>query len=224
MLASILALSLQPAIQVSGVFSDHMVLQRERWVPVWGWAPPGERVWAEGSWGSAAETKADKSGKWSLKLRTRAAGGPFRVSVGGMGTTKTFEDVLVGEVWLCGGQSNMEWPVGNIGYQPPIEGADYEVAAANYPKIRLLQVPRVGSDAPLSNLNLAWQTCTPETVKTFSATGFLFGKNLFQELNVPIGLISSNIGGTEVELWMKRDKLRAVPGLAERVDQADRDA
>jgi sialate O-acetylesterase len=220
----ILTFAAQPQFKVAGIFTDHMVLQRDRSVPIWGWAQPGSTVKVEGSWGGVGTATADKDGRWEARVKTAGAGGPYTLSISSDAGQAKFEDVLLGEVWLCGGQSNMEWPVGNVGYNPPIEGAEEEVAGANFPKIRLLQVARTGSPTPVLDLPLAWQVCSPQTVPTFSASGYLFGKNLFQALNVPIGLISSNVGGTEVELWMSDAAMHGVPSLANRMKQVDETA
>lgn len=212
LLSVLLGLSYDP-MKVASIFSDSMVLQRERKVAVWGWHEPGMKVRVTGSWGASASGVTDKDGRWKVMLPTGKAGTGYTLDVSS-GTLKVgFKDVALGEVWLCGGQSNMEWPVGVVGYNPPVENAAAETAAANHPNLRLITIPRRGSMEPLNEFSATWSRCTPETVARFSASGYFFGRTLLQSLNVPIGLISSNVGGTEVERWMSDAGIQAIPGL-----------
>lgn len=218
-LATLLILQATP-MRFASIFTDHMVLQRQRSVPVWGTATPGATVDVAGSWGAKAKAIADASGRWEASIKTGKAGGPYVLTATSPDAQAKVEDVLLGEVWLCGGQSNMEWPLGEVpGYVPSIEGAKEEVAQANFPNIRLLTVPRISSDIPLTTADLRWERCSPKSVRTFSATGYLFGKKLHTELGVPIGLVSSNVGGTDIELWMSEPALRMVPSLTKSIDQ-----
>ncbi|MCB0569356.1 MAG: beta galactosidase jelly roll domain-containing protein [Phaeodactylibacter sp.] len=177
-------------------FSDHMVLQRGQAIPVWGWAPSGATVTVTLA-GNNQNAQADKQGRWSTRLPAMEAGGPYELKVADEQFTVTFTDVLVGEVWVCSGQSNMEWPV------QLANDAATEMGKADFPKIRLLTVPRNMANLPQKNtLSTAWEVCNPETVKDFSAVGYFFGRALWEQYEVPIGLIDDAWGGTVVETWM----------------------
>lgn len=209
-------------VQVAPVFSDGMVLQREAEVGVWGWADPGEQVSVKGSWGGQARATTDDRGRWRVDLATPEAGGPHTLTIQG-DTTVTLSDVLVGEVWLCSGQSNMEMPVGNIrpGYTG-VDNAEEEIAAAEWPEIRLLTVPNTVSLHSTAGLDMAWVACSPETVRTFSATGYFFARHLHRELGVPVGVISADWGGTRIEAWMSPEALAAFNEYGETLDHLGR--
>ena len=196
-------------VQVAPVFSDAMVLQRETEVPVWGWAQPGEQVSVTGSWGGQGRATTDDRGHWRVNLPTPEAGGPHTLTIQG-DTTVTLSDVLIGEVWLCSGQSNMEMPLANIrpGYTG-VDNAEAEIAAADYPEIRLLTVPNTISLHGRADLDMPWAACSPDTVRTFSATGYFFARKLHEELGIPIGVISADWGGTRIEAWMSPETLGA---------------
>ena len=132
--------------------------------------------------------KSGKDGKWQLKLKTPKAGGPYDITIKGNNTIE-LKNVLIGEVWVCSGQSNMQWSMKGT------ENPDKDIAAANYPNIRLFTVERVIADKPQDDCNGNWSACSPETVAGFSAVGYFFGKHLTDELDIPIGLISTNWGG-----------------------------
>ena len=188
------AATLLAEVKLPTFFSDRMVLQRETEAPVWGWAAPGEKVTVTGSWGASGAATAAADGKWRVDLKTPAAGGPFTVTVQGEKNTLELKDVLSGEVWLCSGQSNMQWNVANS------TNAQVEIAAAKYPRIRLLGVNLVTAQEPQTECGVrAWAECSPETVGPFSAAGYFFGRKLYQDLDIPIGLINSSWGGTCIE-------------------------
>jgi sialate O-acetylesterase len=203
-LASLAALVLVAAsaradVSVPKVFTPHMVLQRDQMNPVWGWAEPGEEVTvAIGEQKKSA--KADDKGAWRVALDPLPAGGPHVLTIAGKNTL-TIDDVLVGEVWVCSGQSNMQWPV-NIANDP-----DLEKMTANYPQIRLITVPNVGTQDPQRDFAGKWEVCSPETVGSFSAVGYFFGRQLHQTLGVPVGLINNAWGGSACEAWIRRDLL-----------------
>ena len=185
---------LRAEIRLPGFINDHMVLQREKPIPIWGWADPGEEITVALSGQSAAQTTADAAGRWKVSLEAMPAGGPHRLIVKGANQIE-IEDVLVGEVWLCSGQSNMEWTVARS--LNPGE----EVAAAGFPQIRHLKVARKTSGRPLEDLSAQWQVCSPETARHFTAAGYFMARKLHRELDVPIGLINSSWGGTRIEPW-----------------------
>lgn len=193
--------SIQADVRLPSVFGDHMVLQRGQANPVWGWADAGEEVTVRIA-GQSKTVKTDGQGKWRITLDAMDAGGPHTLVVAGKNTL-TFEDVLVGEVWLCSGQSNMQFAV-----QSANDG-DLEKLAATFPNIRLITVPQVGTQEPQDDFEGQWKVCSPETVGDFSAVGFFFGRQLHQTLHVPIGLIDNSWGGSSCEAWVRRDLLKA---------------
>ncbi len=203
--------ALRADVRLPKVFGDHMVLQQEKPVKLWGWANPGENV--EIRFGDdTATTTATAAGEWKAELPARRAGGPFTLTVTAANTVR-FEDVLVGEVWLCSGQSNME-----MGVRMCANGAE-EVANANHPGIRLLLVPNRWSPEPQTDIEASWKLCSPETVGEggwggFSAAGYYFGRALHQRLGVPVGLIDATWGGTRIEPWTPPEGFAAVPALA----------
>ncbi len=189
--------------KVAPVFSYNMVLQQGQALPVWGWADDGEVITVKFH-GQKATAKA-ANGKWSVRLRSVKAGGPHEFTVASATRTVVFTNVLVGEVWVCSGQSNMQWPL-ERSYEPASD-----IASATNFLIRLLPVPRVKSDAPSVLMKSAWQVCTPEAVKSFSAVGYYFGRTLQQARRVPVGLIESDWGGSPAEVWMSREALEINP-------------
>jgi sialate O-acetylesterase len=189
-------------VSLNNMFGDHMVLQQGIRNKVWGRADPGEPVTVTFA-GQSHATTAGPDGSWQVFLDPVAQyGGPHVLTVKGKNEI-TFEDVLVGEVWLCSGQSNMEWSV-NQSNDP-----DIEKAAAKFPQIRLVSVPKVGTQEPQWNFDGRWQACSPENVGEFSAVGYFFGRQMHQTLGVPVGLIDNAWGGSAAEAWVSRDKLAA---------------
>lgn len=198
-------------IKLPAVVGDQMVLQQKTSVSVWGWADPGEKVTVKGSWQwFAASTKADGSGKWAVKIKTPKAGGPYDLTIKGNNTIK-LKDIMMGEVWVCSGQSNMQWPLSRA------NNAEAEIAAADHPDIRLFTVARHVSATPLDDCKGTWQKCSPKTVAGFSAVGYFFGRKLNKDLNIPIGLISTNWGGTPAESWTNAKTLLKMPDFADKV-------
>jgi sialate O-acetylesterase len=189
--------------KVAPVFSDNMVLQQGQPLPVWGWADDGELVTVNFRGQKASATA--HNGKWSLRLRSVKAGGPFEFTVSSKSGSVKFANVLVGEVWVCSGQSNMQWPM-SASFEP-----EADIASANNTLIRLLPVPRVKSDAPSVVMKSAWKVLSPEAVKNFSAVGYYFGRSLQQARRVPVGLIESDWGGSPAEVWMSRESLEVNP-------------
>ncbi|WP_044250674.1 sialate O-acetylesterase [Rhodopirellula sp. SWK7] len=181
-------------VRLPSVFSDHMVLQQQQKLRIWGWADPGESVNVRFGENSAT-AQPDESGRWQVELPAVDANAtPQSLIVQGNNTVEV-SDVLVGEVWLCSGQSNMEWTVARS------SNADAEIAAANYPLIRHIAIPKTPEFRPRNDVPAQWQICSPETAGRFTACGYFMARELFQELNVPIGLVNSSWGGTRVEPW-----------------------
>jgi sialate O-acetylesterase len=195
-------------VKLPAVIGENMVLQRGQPLPVWGWDDPGTEVTV--SLGDAKATaKADADGRWMVKLPAMAAGGPHAMQVSGT-TSVTINNILVGEVWLCSGQSNMEFPVRRS------KDAEQEMAAADYPRIRHLKILHRPAETPQSDVDAGgWQVCSPATVGDFTAVGYFFGRHLQQELDVPIGLIGCNWGGTRIEPWTPPVGFKQVPALKE---------
>lgn len=188
-------------VRVPAIFGDHMVLQRGQPNPVWGWADPGERVTV--TIGQQTHSSvADRSGKWRVILEPLEVGAPLEMTVRGK-TSVTFEDVVVGEVWLCSGQSNMAWPVQSA------NNPDLEIRTADYPTIRLISIPQTGTQEPQDVFQGEWQRCSPQTVAEFSAVGYFFGRRLHETIGVPIGLIDNAWGGSAAEAWVRRDLLES---------------
>lgn len=188
-------------IQIDEIFTDHAVLQRDAEVPVWGTADPGGKVKVEVG-NASALAEVDENGNWMVELPTLKAGGPYAMHIIGEDTT-TLQNVLIGDVWLASGQSNMEWPL-----NAQVDNYEEEIAQANYPKIRLFTVEKNRSDEPLKALKTeGWQVCSPETVGDFSAVAYFFGREIHREENVPIGLIDATWGGTPAEAWTSEKSL-----------------
>ena len=194
-------------LQFAPIFSDSMVLQQKTAAALWGKGRPGGKISIEASWKGAASAVADSDGNWSATIKTPSAGGPFTLRATDGNTAVTLSDILVGEVWLCSGQSNMEMPL--EGWRPanPIMNSDSEIANAKYPQIRLFGMHRAFSTTPQYACDGKWTECTPLYARSFSATGYFFGRKLHRDLKVPIGLIHVSWGGTMIESWMNRQDL-----------------
>src|SRR5512133_2925160 len=204
---------MQAQVRLPKIIGSNMVLQQGLPIPVWGWALTGEKVTVKFN-GQSSSAKADKDGKWLVKLQPSVAGGPYEMTVSGKNII-ILRNILVGEVWVCSGQSNMEWTVSNVNDAPN------EIASANYPKIRLFTVPKRISAKPETDLQEGeWVECNSSTVPGFSAVGYLFGRNLHKELNIPIGLIHTSWGGTNIETWTSAQTMSTIPEFSERMNEA----
>lgn len=190
-------------VKLPAVFSDHAVLQRDMPVPVWGTAEAGEAVTVMIA-GQTHKTKGDDTGHWRVTLQPLKVGAPLRLVVEGKNRLQRI-DLLVGDVWLCSGQSNMEWEVGNA------FNGDLDMETANYPQIRMLTIDTPASQTPLEDFDDTWHVCSPETVETFSAVGYYFGREIYEHVHVPIGLIDNSWGGSACEAWIPREKLEGNP-------------
>jgi sialate O-acetylesterase len=191
------------AVKLPAVFGDNMVLQNGQPVPVWGWADKGEEVVVSIS-GQTLKAKAGDDGRWKVALEKLAVGGPLEMTVkGSSGDPIILKNVMVGEVWLCSGQSNMVWPL-----VKSVDGQK-ETAAALHPAIRLFQVARVKAAEPVADVQGAWAECSPKSAENFSAVAYFFGRHLHKELGVPVGLIQADWGGTPAEFWTSRKTLEA---------------
>ena len=193
------------------LFSDNAVLQRDRALPVWGWTTPGAKV--EVQLDDAKQTAmADADGRWTVTFAPHTTGGTHALTVTANGQTEARKNLLFGDVWLCSGQSNMAYD---------LHGAlnpEAEIAAANYPEIRLMKVPNAIKGAPIQSFNANWKVCSPQTVGTFSGVGYFFGRKLYQELKVPIGLIDSSWSGTVGQAWVSGPALSQMPEFKKDVE------
>ncbi len=203
--------SIYADVRLPSVFSDHMVLQREATLPFWGWADPGETVTVQIGDSSQSDV-ADDSGKWSVRMPMIERDGAFSVSITGKNSIE-LSDVVMGEVWVCSGQSNMQWSV------KASNNPDEEIAAAQYPEIRLFHVPRIPAGTPQEDVDAQWQRCSPETVADFSAVSYYFGRYLHNHISSPIGLIHTSWGGTRIEPWTPPVGFESVPELSSITDE-----
>jgi sialate O-acetylesterase len=204
----VLALCALPAcadIKLPAIISDHMLIQQQMPVRVWGKAAPGEAVSVEMA-GARASSVADGSGKWEAYLPPSNAGGPFEMTIAGANRI-TVHDVLVGEVWVGSGQSNMELPMTRV------NNADQEIATADFPQIRLFTVKKKISDAPLDDVEGAWSACTPASVRNFSAVGYFFSRYIHRQRHVAVGFIHTSWGGTPAQSWTTKPTIDSNPLL-----------
>lgn len=202
-------------VRVPSVIGDNMVLQQGRKDRVWGWAQAGERVTVTFQ-GRAARATADAGGRWQVLVGPFKAGGPYTLTVAGTNTL-TFKNVLVGEVWVCSGQSNMEWILQNA------QGGPRDAAEANYPEIHLFTVQKKTSAAPLEDVQGRWVVTTPKEAAAFSAVGFYFGRELYRRLKIPVGLIHTSWGGTPAEAWTSHAALAAEPRFKAILDRYEKE-
>ncbi len=218
------ATPLLAAVQLATPFTSHMVLQREMKVPVWGTADAGEQVTIDFA-GQKKIATAGADGKWRVDLTpltTSAEGRSFNVTGSKTAAPIALDDVLVGEVWLGSGQSNMEFTVSKTKARfAGVINEEQEIAAANYPKIRVFTALNAKSYEPKATVGGKWEVCSPETVPGFSAIGYLFSRDLFKELNVPIGFVTVAAGASCAEAWISREALVADPQLKFMVDSLD---
>jgi sialate O-acetylesterase len=209
----VLVSDLHADVRLPEIFASNMVLQREMKVPIWGWADSGEKITVSFE-GQDLTTETGTDGRWSVQLEPLKAGGPFTLTIKGKNELK-LENVLVGEVWLCSGQSNMQWTMSN--------SAEYkeELPKVDNPNIRLFQVARVWNQIPQDKLSANWKLCNAENIPNFSAVGYYFGRKLNADLDVPIGLIDSSWGGTRIEPWTPPIGFQSVPTLSSIAEDVD---
>ena len=211
-LSTLLAVCINPKINaqnsrkelsLSPLFTDHMVLQQKNMNPIWGMASDGAEIKVTASWGETAKTRANSNGKWQTKLNTPVYGGPYFIRIESGDDQIVLNKVLIGEVWLASGQSNMEWKMNHC--SGCIDNQDEEIANANYPAIRMFKVPMDLSGKKINNQK--WEQANPQNVVDFSATAYFFARELHQKMDIPIGIINTSWGGTRVEAWTSPKKL-----------------
>jgi sialate O-acetylesterase len=198
---------LRAELKPNALFSDNAVLQQKMKVPVWGTTDAGEKVTV--SMAGQDVSAMPKDGKWRLELAPIDAPGPYVMTITQGANKLELKNLLVGEVWICGGQSNMQWALKQS------EGGSEAIATAGNEKIRLFTVPRHGAETPQSNVEGNWTLAAPDTVGDFTAVGYFFGRDLQKQIAVPVGLISSNVGGTAAEQWMSKESIDSHPDLKE---------
>ncbi|QNP52984.1 hypothetical protein H9L05_04630 [Hymenobacter qilianensis] len=212
LLALLTQLPVHATVRVPKLVGDHMVLQRDKPLQLWGWADAGEAVTVSFRGKSYPAKTGGAGGKWTVTLPAQPAGGPYEMTIKGKNTLQ-IRDILLGDVWLASGQSNMEWPL-----QQNVVNFKEEIAQANFPRIRLLNVQDATAPVPQAEFKSeGWQVCSPQTVGGFSAVAYFFGRDLHQQYKVPIGLISSEWGGTLAEAWTSGVALRKFPEFAPQV-------
>jgi sialate O-acetylesterase len=205
-------LAQESPFRLAPLFGDGMVLQQKKSVPIWGKGIPGSSIVVRTSWKRESSTRVEPDGSWKLAISTPSAGGPYELTIRHDDMEVTLKNVLVGEVWLCSGQSNMEMPL--AGWPPDtILNAAEEISHSLYPAIRLFKTRRAYSANPEATCTGQWVECSPATSPGFSAAAYFFGRNLHEALHVPVGLILSSWGGTPVESWTSREFLATVPGF-----------
>lgn len=191
------------------VFADNMVLQQNSDVAIWGWSDAGETIKIVTGWNTkdTIKVKADNTAAWKTTIRTIGAGGPYTIQILGKDKVQ-LNNVMLGEVWICSGQSNMEMSV-----NWKLINGEEEAAKANNPNIRIFHVQKVGAEYPQQTCNATWTLCTPETMRATSAVGYFFARELQQKLNVPVGIIVSAWGGTPAEVWIEKSRIENNPEL-----------
>lgn len=207
-------------IRLPHILSDHAVLQRGVPIHIWGWATPDSQI-SIALHDQKVIASADRLGEWSAWLQPESAGGPYTLTVTGAGPGDkiVLTDLLIGDVWLASGQSNMEMPLQGFGaYSAPLKNGPAEIKAANHPRIRLLHIYAKSSDYPLSDISETWTQCKPDTAKDFSAVAYFFGREISERENVPVGLIDAAWGGVPVDSFISLEGLTAssavLPALA----------
>jgi sialate O-acetylesterase len=195
-------------LKLARIFGDHMVLQRGKSLPVWGWAAKNEKIRLQFH-GKTYGVKADKEGRWQVTMDPVPAGGPYVLHIQGQKEKLDIADILIGEVWICSGQSNMEWPLVQT------ENAAAEIRAAEYPNIRQFAINHDVSFKPLSDFKDGkWESCSPQTAPHFTAVGYYFAKEIHQKTGVPVGLIHSSWGGSQLESWLSQEGIEGASFLS----------
>jgi len=200
-------------VKLPNIISNNMVLQQKSKVNIWGWADAGEKIEVKPIWQkTGVTTVADKDGKWIVEIKTPKAGGPLAIAIKGNNEI-ILQNVMIGEVWLCSGQSNMQMRFKPNQWSGGVLNFEEEIAKAKYPAIRMFVVPNVVAGEPQDNCGGEWIVCSPDTVAEFSATAYFFGRYIHEQLNMPVGLINSSWGGTPAESWASGESLKNEPVL-----------
>lgn len=215
-------ISASAGVKMPAIFADNMVMQQQTDANLWGTADPGKQVTVIPGWNQKEYvTKADASGRWKLSIPTPEAGGPYDIVVSD-GVSLTLKNVMVGELWICAGQSNMEMPMKGFKNQP-VEGANMATLKSKNSRIRLFTVKRNSSAEPVEDVSGQWQEANPTTVREFSATAYFFGRQIEETLQVPVGLIVVAWGGSACEAWMSEEMLEAFPEAMAKIPRTQKD-
>ena len=206
---AMMATGLQAKVRLHHLVSDNMIIQQQTDVRLWGWAKPGKKVTATTSWSDQRSTaKADRQGRWLLTVKSpQASYTPLSITFDDGDGAVTIQNVLAGEVWVCAGQSNMEMPVKGFGQCPVLNYNQEVVNAAGRQQVRSAKIPSIMRMTPQEDADTEWRECSPQTVSEFSATGYFFAKTVNRALDIPIGLIEANKGGSRVESWLTKENL-----------------
>ena len=219
LLLTVTAMTANAQVKLQPLFTDNMVLQQQSDAPLWGESKPNKKVTVTTSWDKQTyTTTADAEGHWTVSVKTPSAGGPYDITISD-GKPVKLKNVLIGEVWICSGQSNMEMPLAGWG---KIKNYEQEIANANHPRIRIINVSNATSPVPLNTFETTtdgWQECSPQTIAEFSSTGYFFGRDIEKFQNVPVGLIGTNWGGTIAEAWTSQSSLMAMPDFRQAVER-----
>ena len=218
LLLAVTAMTAKAQVKLQPLFTDNMVLQQQTNAPLWGESKPNKKVTVTTSWDKQTyTTTADAKGHWTVSVKTPSAGGPYDITISD-GKPVKLKNVLIGEVWICSGQSNMEMPLAGWG---KIKNYEQEIADANHPRIRIINVSNATSPVPLNTFETTtggWQECSPQTIPEFSSTGYFFGRDIEKFQNVPVGLIGTNWGGTIAEAWTSQEALTTMPDFRQAVE------
>lgn len=196
--------SIRAEIKLPGYFTDNMMLQRDAPIKIWGWGSKNETVTVS-IHNQKVKTKCKKDGTWEIILSSLPYGGPYSLMVQGKENCIKIENILIGDIWLCSGQSNMEWTVEQS------DNSKQEIQNANYPEIRSLRVPKDIKNNPQENFNAKWEICLPSTVGAFSGVAYYYARALYKEMQIPIGIINASWGGTDIETWISNEAFKALP-------------
>lgn len=206
-------------MNVNALFSDHMVLQQQENVAIWGTAPKGTEIEINTGWGKIEKSVSDSYGRWVMRIETPAAGGPYDITISSKTNTLIVKDVMIGEVWIASGQSNMSMPLKGWPPTDPIMNSEDEISRANYPNIRMFNVSNVFSPNKEYEISGDWSICSSKNASEFSATAYFFARELNRDMDVPIGIIHSSWGGTPAESWVSAEALRALGDFDEMLDK-----
>ena len=206
-------------LKLHGLFTNHAVLQQKADAPIWGWATKGTHIKITTDWGAEIETKADNSGNWQAILKTPSAGASFNIKIETHDTIINLSDILIGEVWIASGQSNMEMPVKGWGENTPIKNSETEIANSENNQIRMCTVAQKAAYVPAKDIKSEWKQANLENTADFSATAYFFARELNKKLNVPVGIIHASWGGTPIEPWIEANELKTVPEFKKTAEQ-----
>ena len=218
-----IALSITTAnanVRLPHIFGDHMMLQQQSTCPIWGWASPGEKISIKGSWGSETITETNSDGKWEARITTKKFGGPYTLTISGNNTI-VLNDVMIGEVWLASGQSNMEIPMMGWLPQDTILGAYKDMQAANNNNIRFINVKQQAGFEPKEDFEGAWNAINPQTVTFCSAIAYYYAQKINSETGIPVGIVNASWAGCNAESWVDIEYLKLLPEFKDKINDGN---